>query len=158
MKILVAYYSRTGTTKKVAQALAQKMGAEVEEIKDTVNRNGVKGFLISGRDAMRRKLVKLKPLKLNPSEYDLVIVGTPVWAGNISAPVRTYIAENTGRFKKAAFFCTMGGSGDEKTFAEMEAIIEQKPAGTLALKMREVAENNFEKQIQEFADKAMAVV
>lgn len=153
MKTLIAYYSRTGITKKVAEVLAQKMGAEVEEIKDTVNRNGAKGFLISGRDAMKRKLTKLEPLKLDPAGYDLVVVGTPVWVGNVSAPVRTYLSENKDKFKKTAFFCTLGGSGDKKTFAEMEKIIGQKPAGTLALKTGEVAGNNFEKQAQEFADK-----
>ncbi len=153
MKILVAYYSRTGTTRKVAAMLAQKLGAEVEEIKDTVDRSGVKGYFISGRDAMKKKLTKLEALKLDPAEYEAVVIGTPIWAGKMATPVRTYLAENTGKFKKTAFFCTMGSSGDEKAFAEMGEIIGQKPVGTLALKTREVATNNFEKQTQEFADK-----
>jgi flavodoxin len=153
MKILVAYYSRTGTTKKVAEALTQKLGAEVEEIRDTVDRSGAKGYLISGRDGMRRRLTKLEPVKLNPVGYDLVVVGTPVWSWNMSSPVRTYLTENKDKFKKVAFFCTMGGTGDEKTFAEMEGITGQKPAGTLALKTRDVVANNFEKEAQEFAEK-----
>ena len=153
MKILIAYYSRTGTTKKVAEIIAEKIGAEVEEIRDTVDRSGAKGYLISGRDAMKKSLTKLEPLRLDPAEYELVIVGTPVWAWNMSVPVRTYLTENKDKFKKTAFFCTMGGSGDEKTFAGMGEIIGQKPAGNLALKTREVAENNFEKQAEEFVDK-----
>jgi flavodoxin len=158
MKILIAYYSRTGTTKKVAEAIAEKMGAEVEEIRDTVDRSGAKGYLISGRDAMKKSLTKLEPLKLDPAGYDLVVVGTPVWVGNVSTPVRTYLAENKDKFKKVAFFCTLGGSGDKKTFAEMEKVIGQKPAGTLALKTQEVAENDFEKQAGDFVDKIIAAI
>jgi menaquinone-dependent protoporphyrinogen IX oxidase len=91
MKILVAYYSRTGTTKKVGDAIAEKFNADVEDIKDTVDRSGAKGYLVSGRDAMKRKLTKLEPIKFNPKEYDLVIIGTPIWAWNMSVPIRTYL-------------------------------------------------------------------
>ena len=153
MKTLIAYYSRTRTTKKVAEMLAQKLGAEIEEIKDTVDRSGIKGYFISGRDAMKRRLTKIEPLKLNPEEYDLVIVGTPVWAGNMSPAVRTYFAENKEKIKKVAFFCTMGGSGDEKTFVEMEMAVWQKTKGVLAVLAKEVASGKFEKKVQEFADR-----
>jgi hypothetical protein len=67
--------------------------------------------------------------------------------------MRTYLAENKDKLKKLAFFCTLGGSGDKKTFVEMEKIIGQKPDATLALKTREVAGNKFEKQAQEFIDR-----
>ena len=150
MKILVVYYSRTGTTKKIGDFLAEKLGAEVEEIRDTVNRNGVKGYLISGRDAMKKRLTKLEPATLNPAEYDLVIIGTPIWGWNVSTPVRTYITEQKDNFKKVAFFCTMGGSGNEKAFTEMEKIIGQKPIGTFSVLTREVANNNFSEKVEKF--------
>ena len=44
------------------------------------NRAGIIGYLFAGRDAVRKKLTKLKPLKFNPTDYDLVIIGTPIWA------------------------------------------------------------------------------
>jgi len=153
METLIAYYSRTGTTKKVAEMLAQKMGAEIEEIRDTVDRSGIKGYFISGRDAMKKRLTKIEPIKLGPEGYDLVVVGTPVWAGNMSPAVRTYLAENKERIKTIAFFCTMGGSGDKKTFQEMEKTTGQKPAGVLTVLTKEVASGKFEKKVQEFADR-----
>jgi len=116
MKTLIVYYSRTGATKKLAGFLAEKLGAESEEIKDTVKRAGVTGYLLAGRDASLRRLTKLETIKNNPADFDLVIIGTPIWAFNMSAPIRTYLTEQKDKFKRVAFFCTMGGSGDEKAF------------------------------------------
>ncbi len=155
MKILIAYYSRTGTTKKVGDLLAQKLGfsheVSVEEIYDTVSRAGAKGYLLSGRDAMKKRLTKLEAVKFNPAEFDLVIVGTPIWAWTLSVPVRTYLAEQKNNFKnRVAFFCTMGGSGDEKTFAEMGHIINVSPVATLALKTKEVVSDGFTDKMEKF--------
>lgn len=153
MKTLVVYYSRTGTTKKIAEMLAEKLGADTEEIRDTVNRQGIKGYLMSGRDAMKKNLTKLEASKFNPKEYDLVIIGTPIWGWNLSVPVRTYVTENKDQFPKVAFFCTMGGSGDDKAFAEMEKITGRKPLATLGLKTREVVKNDFSEKLEEFVEK-----
>jgi flavodoxin len=152
-KILIAYYSRTGVTKKIAEALREKLNADIEEIKDTVNRDGMKGYLISGKDAMQRKLTKLEPIKLSPRNYNLVVIGTPIWGWNVSVPIRTYLAEQKDNFHEVAFFCTMGGSGDEKAFRGMEQIVGQAPKATLALRTVEVVKDNFSGKLDEFAEK-----
>ncbi|MFA5925393.1 MAG: flavodoxin [Parcubacteria group bacterium] len=152
MKTLVIYYSRTGTTKKVAEMIAEKMGADIEEIKDTVDRSGVKGYLKSGRDAMKKRLTKLMPLQKNLAEYDLLIIGTPIWGWNMSAPVRTFVTDQKDNIKNAAFFCTMGGSGDERAFSEMEEIIEKKPKDVLSLMTKNVATGGFEEKVNEFVN------
>ena len=146
MKILIAYYSRTGVTKKLAEYLAKKINAETEEIKDTANRAGVVGYMLAGRDGMKRRLTKLEQPKFNPADFDLVIIGGPIWSWNMSAPVRTYLENYKNQFKKAAFFCTMGKSGDDRAFKEMEEIINKEPIATLSLKTAEVvADKTFEK-------------
>ena len=150
MKTLVVFYSRTGTTKKVAEVLAIKLNADLEEIKDTVERGGAKGYLISGRDATLRRLTKLEPAAKNPADYDRVIIGTPIWSWNMSVPVRTFVTEQKNNFKSVAFFCTMGGSGNERAFGEMSAIIGQKPVANLTLTTREVIKNDFSQQVDDF--------
>lgn len=150
MKTLVAYYSRTGTTKKIALEIAGKLGAETEEIKDTVDRSGMKGYLLAGRDAMQKNLTVLEPTVKNPADFDLVIIGTPIWGWNMSAPIRTYITEKKSIFKNVAFFCTMGGSGDDKAFAEMENILGEKPLAALALLTRDVVKNKFAEKLEKF--------
>jgi flavodoxin len=160
VKTLVAFYSRTGTTKKIASAIAEKTGADLEEIRDTVDRSGAMGYLRSGRDSIKKKLTKLEPLKFEPDQYDSIIIGTPIWGWNVSVPVRTYITEQKDKFqpkadqpradKKVAFFCTMGGSGNENAFSEMEKIIGKKPMATLALTTKEVVNDNYSEILEEF--------
>jgi flavodoxin len=152
MKKIIFFYSRTGTTKKVAKAIAEKIDAEVEEIRDTVDRSGAIGYVKSGRDAMKKRLTKLEPLEKNPAAYDLVIVGTPIWGWNMSVPVRTFVTENKDGITKAAFFCTMGGSGDQKAFAEMAEIISQKPLATMALTTKKVVSGDISEEIKKFAN------
>lgn len=145
MKTFVVYYSRTGATKKLAGLIAEKLGAETEEIKDTVKRAGLIGYILAGWDSARRRLTKLEAINNDPAEFDLVIIGTPIWGWNMSAPIRTYVTEQKDKFKQVAFFCTMGGSGDFKAFKEMGEIINKKPVAVLGLKNKEVVSGNLEK-------------
>ncbi len=147
MKILVAYYSRTGTTKKVAEAISKQLKCDIEEVIDTKDRRGVIGYLSGGRDATLRKLTKIKPIKKNPANYDLVVVGTPIWSWNTIPAIRAYLTEN--KFKKAAFFCTMGGSGDKRAFEEMEKL-SIKPTATLTLTTKEVMNEQYKEKLKDF--------
>jgi menaquinone-dependent protoporphyrinogen IX oxidase len=153
MKILVTYYSRTGTTKKVAEALSQRLGAEIEEIKDTQDRSGVKGYLISGRDAMKKRLTTLQPVKFNPADFEQVIIGTPIWAWNLSAPVRTYLEEQKNHLKSVALFCTMGSSDPKLVIKEAEKIIQKKIFAQAGFRTVEVVKNEFTDKLEEFAQK-----
>ncbi|MFW5872947.1 MAG: flavodoxin family protein [bacterium] len=151
MKALIVYYSRTGITQKVAKALGKEMYADIEEIKDTVNRKGMVGYLRSGREAMKKSLVKIKPLEKNINEYDVVIIGTPVWAFTMSSPVRTFICENKDKLTNVAFFCTMGGSGDKNTFEHMKELSCIEPVATISYKTKDIAQKNFD--IKNFIEK-----
>jgi flavodoxin len=151
-KILVAYYSRTGTTRIVADELARRLGADVETITDAKNRRGLFGWLGAGRDASRKSKTAIGPLKYDPSAYDLVLLGTPVWAWNMTPAIRTYILANRERFKKVAFFCTMGKNGDVKTFAGMADLCGQKPLATMALRAEEVKIRQFHSTVNRFLE------
>jgi menaquinone-dependent protoporphyrinogen IX oxidase len=85
-KILVVYYSRTGTTRSLAAGLAKALGADLEEICDCSNREGLDGYLRSLVDAFHKRQVEIVPAGLDVSAYDLVVIGSPVWAGSVSAP------------------------------------------------------------------------
>ena len=84
MKALTVFYSRTGTTREVAESISQTLSCDVEEIVDTKKRGGPLGLLFSGRDASQKKLTVVRPPQKDPSLYDIVVIGTPVWAGNMS--------------------------------------------------------------------------
>lgn len=156
-KILMVYYSRTGTTKQVATELAVMLGADTEEITDTKNRRGFFGYLGGGRDASGKKTTVIRPLQKDPAEYDLVVLATPVWAWTVTPAMRTYLMQTKGKIRKAAFLCTMGGSGDVKTFAAMEEVSELKPALTVSFKTDEVKKGQQTKRLWDFADQLLKV-
>jgi flavodoxin len=153
MRTLVVYYSRTGITKKVGESVAASLQADKEELISVMDRSGAIGYLKSGKEATLKKLGAIKPASNDPGTYDLVIIGTPVWAWNISSPVRTYLTQNIGKFKQLAFFETRAGEGTNRPFVEMEAITGVKPVATLSLTTKEVVTNSAEDRIKEFISK-----
>lgn len=152
LKILTVFYSRTGNTKGIGEEIVGELKCVVEEIFDTQNRKGIWGFLKSGYQATRKKLTTLKPITLDPSDFDLVIIGTPIWNRHVSVPTRTYLAETASKLKKVAFFCTEGGRGGERAFSEMEALCDKDPVGVLEIKRKEIKENSYGLKLKEFID------
>jgi flavodoxin len=123
MKALVVYYSKSGNTRRVAEEIQKALGADAEELVEIgTKRSGFFGFLFAGRDAMRGRPSKIESAKKRPADYDLVFVGSPVWGWNLVPAVRSYLATGDLKGKPVAFFCTMGSSGDAKTFASMREL------------------------------------
>jgi len=151
-KILVAWYSRTGVTRKVGQALASALGCDQEEILDRKDRSGPRGYMGAGKDATFKRLTEIEPVKKDPAQYDLVIIGTPVWAFTMSAATRTYLAVYRERIRSAAFFCTQGGSGGRRAFREMEAVCGKPPVAVLELRQDEVLNDRCAAALKKFAD------
>jgi len=114
--ILVVYYSRTGSTRKVADYITKQLGADMEAIIDMKKRSGVFGFVIGGMDALMRKETEISEIKKDPSKYELVIVGSPLWAGNMPPAIRTYLNKYKADIKSVAFFATSGGLSQGKDF------------------------------------------
>jgi flavodoxin len=153
MKPLVIFYSRSGTTRTVGQAIANSLKCDVEEIIDTANRKGLFGWLRSGRDAMKKKLTVIQPTKFNPADYDVIIMGTPNWGNNYASAIRTYITQNQTKMKNVAFFTTCGGTAFEKIFNELQLTSCKQPIATLGLTQKEVKQNQFIDKVKDFASK-----
>jgi flavodoxin len=152
MNVLVVYYSRTGTTRKVAEQISTFSGGDSEEIHDRTDRSGVMGYLRAGRDSGQRKLTMLEEVKKDPGNYDIVVLGTPMWNHSVSTPIRTYISKYGERFKKVAFFST--GNTSDNPFGEMESLCGKKPVATLSLrKKRNVEKGDYVEKTEEFVAK-----
>lgn len=153
MKTLLVYYSRTGTTRKIADEIAKTLRCDTEEILDTKNRAGPIGWLSSGREGMGEKLTKLVEPQKDPSKYDLVVIGTPIWAGKMSVPVRTYLGLKKDSFKKVAFFYTAGGNYDSSVPADVEKTCGKAPVATLGLSGADIKKGGSAEKIKEFSKK-----
>jgi flavodoxin len=138
VKILVVYYSRTGYTQRMAEAIGNACGADVERIRYDGARLGVWGYLRCGREALTKRAVDIEPAAKDPASYDLVVIGTPVWASNISSPVRAYLRRQKAKLRQVALFCTEGGSGGQKVLADMAELCGKQPMASLELTDREI--------------------
>jgi len=148
MKTLVAFYSRSGNTRTIAHELAKQLKADTDDIIDNKERKRtIIGWLIAGRDASARKITTITCAK-DPKNYDVVIIGTPVWAWTMVPAIRAYLLENKNKFKKVAFFCTNGGNKG-KTFAEIEQL-SKKPIATLDIFEKEINTQSAKKKITDF--------
>ena len=96
--VLCIYYSRTGNTKRVMETIAKEMDAELLALTDGVERSGLRGWLRSGMDAMRKDCPDVLPFETERKleNYRLVIVGTPVWAGRCSSVIRSFLKNHGG--------------------------------------------------------------
>jgi flavodoxin len=122
LKSLIVYYTRTGNARFVAETIAAEVGADIEEVIDQKKRRGILGYLSGGKDAKQGKETEIAPTQKSPAEYDLMIVGTPVWAGRPTPAITTYLKKNSLSGKKVAVFFTQGGKnpqGIEQTKALM---------------------------------------
>jgi len=152
MKALVVYYSRTGHTKEIAETIADMLSCSREEIIDTKKRSGPLGFMRSGYQTKKKSLTDIKDLETDVSVYDLVIVGTPVWAGTVSVPVRTFLHQYKDMLKSVAFFSTHGGEDTQDEFNEMEAVCGKSPVDVLSFSAREVDKKEYTENVKKFVN------
>ncbi|MGC9319970.1 MAG: flavodoxin family protein [Armatimonadota bacterium] len=161
MRVLVVYYSRTGITEKSCRAVAEALKAadesvevEVEEIVDKTDRSGVLGYLGGGKDALLSKPTEIEPVEADVGAFDLVVIGTPVWAARCAPAVREFCQQFAEQLDTVAFVATMGGRGDTGAYKEMSKLTGREPVTTLTLIDRRVrAEDGeeFRAKVEEFA-------
>lgn len=148
--ILVVYYSRTGRTRRIAEAIAARLPVDIEPIQDGGRRSGIRGYLRSLLEAMQNRVIRISPRSKDPSDYDLIILGTPVWAHKMCSPMRAYITAQQQQFRKIAVFCTQGGSGGSKVADKVAELCGRRPAATLVLNEDEIEKNTFAAKLDGF--------
>ncbi len=147
MKTLVVWYSNSGATTCVAEQIAEQLGAETEVVEESRTRpvllvDGEKpaagGAMVKAAMAavlgMSSAIVESRK---DPAEYDLVVVGTPVWAGSLTPGMRSYLKRHRKALSKVAFFCTAGDPSKLRVFKQMRRLARRDPVATLAVKSDE---------------------
>ena len=156
MQILVVYYSRTGNTRFVAEKIAEHLKADLCEVVDKKNRKGRLAFVTGGYESIRKKLTKIEVSK-SSDNYDLIVIGSPVWANGITPAIRTFIQQNDFSNKQIAVFVTLKGDNPEKALENMQqALLPRIPIEELGLtndvKNREEAEKQIMKWCMELKE------
>lgn len=146
LKTIVVYYSLTGNTKFVAEKIAQQLDADLCKVTDKNFKKGRMLYIKGGAAAMREKLSDITVEK-SVDDYDLVVVGSPVWAGKIAPAIRTFLVNNDFSEKQVAFFVTIGGDKPEKTFKNLRKTTELDSA-VEGLGVTQPLENKSDAEVQ----------
>ena len=113
IKVLIAYFSYSGTTRGVANALSEKTGGDLFEIAVQDGYSDV--YMESNREIRKNERPALTDTVENMEEYDIVFVGYPVWWHATPAPVNTFLESYDLKGKLIIPFCTSGGSDIDET-------------------------------------------
>ncbi len=123
MDRIVIYYSMSGNTDFAAREIAARLGAALLRIEPerSYPDRGFKKFLWGGKSAVMAEMPPLRPYDFAAADYDQVIFGFPVWAGNVTPPLRTFIRDNAAALagKEIAAFACESGSGADKAFRRL---------------------------------------
>ena len=112
-KVLVLYYSETGTTKTVAQELQKQLGADIDSIVAVEPYSGIFMETIARgqREMQSGETPAIRPLKAKIADYDIIFVGYPIWFGTYAMPIFTLVKEQNFAGKRVVPFCTFGSGG-----------------------------------------------
>ncbi len=125
MKILTILYSLNGNTRWIGGKLAEAVGAEIEvlETKTPMPAAGFRKFILGGLQVLRKTTPELLPLQAELRDYDMLFIGTPVWAGAYAPALRTFFAEHRLSNRRIALFCCHAG-GPGGTLRKMQQALE----------------------------------
>lgn len=112
-QVLVAYFSYSGTTRNVANALSERIGADLFEISPQEGYSNV--YVQSNSEIRNNERPTLSGTVENMEEYDIVFIGYPVWWHATPAPINTFLESYDFTGKLVIPFCTSGGSDIEET-------------------------------------------
>lgn len=151
MRTLVLYYSRTGTTRLAAEAVAEAVGAELSEIQAPRYRGAILGYARAGYDSLKRKVPPITTSNAAGAEYEQLVLATPVWTSYPATPIRAFLLTEPPLPNQVALLLTYGGhSPAEKAFDELETLIRRKVRTKLALRADEILAGNATDQLATF--------
>ena len=113
IKVLVAYFSYSGTTRNIANAISEKTGGDLFEITPQDGYSNV--YMESNSEIRGNERPALTDTVENMEEYDIVFVGYPVWWHATPAPINTFLESYDLTGKLIIPFCTSGGSDIDET-------------------------------------------
>ncbi len=166
MKIAIAYYSKSGNCKIVAEKICDILKnagqtAETFEIKlaKEFSKIGIFNYFLEGKSSYKQEKPELAPMDFNPEQFDCIILGTPVWASDMASPMRTFISNNLDTLRSksvSAFMCLAGKDASQELEKMRQSIGIKKFASSVSL--TNPKKNNTpvtNRKIQEFCEKTI---
>jgi len=126
-KILIAYFSKTGNTRNVAQEIQKDVGGDLFEIKTT--NKYPEEYQATTEQAKTEKNNNFRPQLATQvadfSSYDVIFVGYPIWWGTMPMGVFSFLEQHNFAGKTVIPFCTHGGSGLGDSVSDIKKTLPQ---------------------------------
>lgn len=153
MTALVLYYSNTGNTRKVAKALAEQLGADLAEVTCRAYRAWY-GPLAMAWDIFTRHRPRVSVAVRKDAHYDLVVLGSPVWAAHAAPPVLSAVQMLPTAAARAFFVTCRGNSPNSPpgpALAELQEEIAAPVVASRVFREEDIRAPSLAGGISEFA-------
>jgi len=149
MRAKIFYYSLTGNTRRVSQVLAEvlnKNNIDVE-IQQVIALDESSSFFKQGLRAFFKRKAKIAPIDMDISNFEIICIGSPVWALTVPAGMRTFLDQlQSLKDKDVIIFVTYGsGVGKDKCIREITTICtsrEAKSVRSISFKDKDTLDKN----------------
>ena len=122
-KILIAYYTWSGNTGKIAEMIAKETGGVLFAMEPLAPYSG--DYQAAVAQAKKEISEGFKPELLKttaPEAFDMVFIGSPKWWSTIAPPVAPFLSEKGLAGKTVVPFCTHGGGGRARLFTDIKTL------------------------------------
>ena len=125
MKNLVMFYSLGGNTKFIAQYIAEKINADILELKPkkAYHNSGFKKYFWGGKSVVFKEQPELLSYDIDINSYENIFIGTPIWVGTYAPPYNTFFNTEKINNKNIYLFACHGGGSVEKFYKNTKEII-----------------------------------
>lgn len=153
LKTLIACYSYSGHTLKVAEDLKKEINADLTKIDNEKD----SWYLLKLWDAFREKKVPIKPCQTDLMNYDGLVLASPVWGGKTPPAINEYLSKLINvKGKKFGVFVTSGGNRSQKATIQMREYLDAQGMqflGQMRLLANDVEEGKYGEIFDFFAKK-----
>ncbi len=124
-KSLVIYYSQTGATEQVAQAIAGQLNVETLKIDVTQPYDGTYNETIARcqKEMAEGVVPELNDQVIDIAQYDTIYIGYPIWFGTYAPPIAALVKEVDFTGKVIVPFCTFGSGGLGASVKDLKAAL-----------------------------------
>ncbi|MGO4331800.1 flavodoxin family protein [Cupriavidus sp. 2TAF22] len=150
-KILIVYYSRTGTSRQAAEELAAHTGWPIAEVGDQVSRAGLLGDARCVLDVLLQRHVGYRYAGPSLDEYQQIVIVAPVWVGHLAAPMRSFLRDRLPLTCKTSVVCVMARQGGFNAAEEVARLASEAPSPVIALRQSNVASGAALQALRAFA-------
>lgn len=163
MQVAIVYYSRTGRTRYVALRIGEELrksgvSVDVYEVKQ-VREYSSRLMHLNPRliyDTLTGRLVDIVGIEdLNPGEYDLLVVGSPIWFGTVAPAIRSFIKIFMGMVKNPVA-CFVTSNLRRKYSLKFKKVLEEY--GYKVLLHETINDINDENTIRKFVEEVLKII